>query len=100
MPRSETGFAAHHVVLPNRPIAPSTYTAHVVMLYTKASGKYVAMAQHVRSHLRAQVFVRLRKGDGGGDAEGERLRGMSTFGVMYKEKVSILSSRVADITTK
>lgn len=82
MPRSETGFAAHHLVSPNSPMAPSTYTAHVVRLYTNASGKYVAMAQQARSHFRAQVFVRLRKGVGGGDGDGERLMGMSTFVVM------------------
>lgn len=37
----------------------------------KASGKYVATAQHARSHFRAQDLVFLRKGVGGGDGEGE-----------------------------
>ena len=81
MPRRATGFAAHHLVLPNRPVAPSTYTAHVVRLYTNASGKYVATAQHARSHFRAQFLVRLRKVVVGGDGDGERLMGIFAFGM-------------------
>jgi hypothetical protein len=92
MPRSETGFAAHHLVLPKKPMAPSTYTAHVVRLYMNASGKYVATAQQARSHLRAQFFVRLRKGVGGGDGDGERLITIFAMGVRRGDGISMWSS--------
>jgi hypothetical protein len=57
------------------------------------------MAQQARSHFRAQVFVRLRKGVGGGDGDGERLMGMFAFCVMQEEGVSTRSSRVAEMFT-
>jgi hypothetical protein len=97
MPKIETGLAAHQLLSPNRPMAPSTYTAHVVRVYTNASGKYVATAQQARSHFRAQPLVRLRKGVGGGSGDGERLIGMSPFEVRDKEGIWIIASRVVGI---
>ena len=91
MARSETGLAAHHLVSPKRPMVASTYTAHVVRLYTNASGKYVATAQQRRSHFRAQFLVRLRKGVGGGDGDVERLITIFAMGVTWEDGVSKLS---------
>src|SRR5580700_9090541 len=92
MPSSETGFAAHHLLSPKRPMAPSTYTAHVVRLYTNARGKYVATAQQARSHFRAQFFARLRKGVGGGDGDVEPLVTICALGVTGENGISLLSS--------
>ena len=47
-----------------------TQTAHVLRLYTKARGKYVATAQQPRSHELAQDLSLLREGLGGGEEEG------------------------------
>lgn len=51
------------------PILASTYTAHVVTPYTKASGKQLTAAQQYRSQRRAQARGRLfgHEGEDGGD---------------------------------
>jgi hypothetical protein len=56
-------------VLP-KPMFDITQTAHVLRLYTKARGKYVATAQQPRSHELAQDLSLLREGLGGGEEEG------------------------------
>jgi hypothetical protein len=83
-PNSEVGLKVQEALFPDEgdrsPIPASTYTAHVVTLYTNASGKYVATAQQPRSHFLAQDFVRLRKGVGGGEGDDDEDLGIFLLG--------------------